>query len=193
MSYPSALEDLLEEGRLAVRGLVRFQFGTGTIGFWNGTGTLEYEDFPGAGTEYLANSLLSFSDIPMGMGTAAVPLTIEMPASADFGITPDLLAQIETLDYKGRAVTIYDAYFDPDTRELVHVEALYRGYVDTIDHTVEDGQMKLVANVETSALDNHRDGYRMASHEDQQLVSAGDMFFEHAARVNVERFEITLD
>lgn len=193
MSYPSALEDLIEDGRFAVRGLVRFQFGTGTIGFWNGTGTLEYESFAGAGVKYLPNSLLSFSEIPLGMGTAAVPMTIEMPESSDFGITPDLLAQIETLDYKGRPVTIYDAYFDPDTRELLHVEPLYRGYVDTIDHVVEDGQMKLVAHVETAALDNHRDGYRMASHEDQQLVSSGDLFFEHAAKTGVETFEITLD
>lgn len=193
MSYPSALEDLIEAGRLAVRGLIRFDLGTGTYGVWNGTGPLTYEDFAGAGVTYQPNALISVSDIPLGMGTAAIPLTIEMPESADWGLTPDRLAEIESEDYKGRPVTIYDAYFDPDTRELLHVEPLYRGYVDTIDHLVEDGVMKLVGHIETAALDNHRDGYRSASNADQQLVSAGDRFFEHAATVRSETFTITLE
>lgn len=188
MSYPSELEAMFEDGRFAVRGLVRFQFGTGTYGVWNGTGDLVY-----AGLTYRPNALISVSEIPIGMGMQAVPLTIEMPESADWGVTPDRLATIEDEDYKGRPVTIYDAYFHPDTRELVHVEPLYAGYVDYIDHVVQDGVMKLVGHVETGALDNHRDGYRTASHADQQLVSPGDMFFEHASRVNVETFEVTLD
>lgn len=193
MSYPSALESLLEDGRFVVRGLARFDFGTGTYGVWNGTGELVYEDFAGSGVTYKPNALIRVEDIPLGLGTAAVPLTIEMPESANYGVTPDVLATIEDEDYKGRPVTIYDAYFDPDSRELIHVEPLYRGYVDTIDHVVEDGVMKLVGHIETTALDNHRDGYRAANHEDQQLVSPGDMFFEHAARTGIETFEITLD
>lgn len=188
MSYPPALEAMIDEGRFAVRGLAKFEFGTGTYGVWNGTGDLIHE-----GVTYRQNSLITIEDIGLSMGTAAVPLIIELPESADFGLTPDRLAEIEEEDYKGGPVTIYDAYFNPDTRVLVHVEPLYAGYIDTIDHVVEGGQMKLVGRVETLALDNHRDGYRSASHADQQLVSAGDMFFEHASRVKTEIFEITLN
>lgn len=187
MTIPTDLQNLLAEGRAVVRGLMRFQFGEGTYGLWNGVGDLEHH-----GVTYRPNSLISVDDLALQMGTAAMPLKIEMPESADFGITPDILAQIDTLDYKGRTVTIYDAFFHPNTRALLHVEPLYVGYIDTIDH-VSDGQMKLVANVETTALDNHRDGYRSASHADQQLVSAGDRFFEHAATVKHETFTITLD
>lgn len=188
MTYPSALQDALDEGRFAARGLIRFQFGDGTHGVWNGTG-----EFVWNGVTYKPNALISVDDIGLQMGTAAAPLTIEMPESADFGVSPDMLAEIETLDYKGRPVTIYDAYFHPDTRELLHVEPLYSGYIDYIDHVHGRDGMKLVGHVETTALDNHRDGYRSASHADQQLVSPGDRFFEHAATVQHETFEITLD
>lgn len=188
MTLPSAVTDLLDQGRAAVRGMVKFEFSTGTYGTWNGTGTLTY-----AGLDYQQNALISIEDIPLGMGADAVPLTIEMPESADFGITPDVLAQIETVGYKGAPVTVYDAYFEPDTRNLLHVEPIYGGYIDTIDHTSDGSGFKLVGHVETSALDNHRDGYRSASNADQQLVSPGDMFFEHASRVQTETFKITLD
>lgn len=188
MSYPPALEDRLEEGRFAVRGLIKFQFGEGFYGVWTGSDEFEWD-----GVTYTPNALLEVDDLEQSAGTDAAPLTITLAASADFGLTPDVLATIETYDYKGRPVTIYDAYFDPDTRELLHVEPLYSGYLDFIDHDIANGEYKLVGHVETSALDNHRDGYRSASHADQQLISPGDMFFEHAARVQFETFEITLD
>lgn len=188
MSYPSSLETLLEQGRVSVRGMIKFQFGGGTYGIWNGRGDLIH-----GGVTYVPNSLIGVEDIAFGMGTEARAVRITMPESADFGVTPDLLASIEAEDYKGRKVTIYDAYIDPDTTDLLHVEALYAGYIDTIDHEIDGGEMRLVAHVQTKAIDNHRDGYRSASNADQQLISAGDLFFEHAAKVGFETFDVTLD
>lgn len=188
MTYPAGVQSNLDAGRFAVRGLVKFEFGTGTYGFWNGTGTLEWN-----GLSYRPNALIAIKDPPVRMGMEAVPLTIELPASADFGVTPDMLAQIENEAYKNRPVTIYDAHFEPDTRNLMHVEPLYAGYIDYIEHVRRRGTVKLVGHIETTALDNHRDGYRSASNADQQLVSEGDRFFEHAAKTQTETFEITLD
>ncbi|MFP3649152.1 hypothetical protein, partial [Paraburkholderia sp. SIMBA_054] len=74
----------------------------------------------------------------------------------------------------------------------LHVEPLYYGYVDTIDHVRDERSMKLVIHIETSALDNHKDGYRSASHEDQQIVSPGDRFFQYASLVKTEKHEITM-
>lgn len=186
MSYPSELEALLESGRVAIRGLLRVTLGSGTFGLWNGVGDFEY-----AGVTYRGNSLITIEDIPTDLGSQAVPLRIELPASADFGITPDMLSEIEQEDYKGRPIVIFDAFFEPDTRNLIHVEPLYSGFIDTIDHVRGNGEFKLVVNVETTALDNHRDGYRSASNADQQLVSAGDRFFEHAGMVRNETFKVT--
>jgi hypothetical protein len=188
MSYPPALEAMIEAGRFAVRGGIKMEFGEGTFGVWNGNDEFVFDD-----VTYIPNALISVDDIALQAGTAAAPLTITLPESADFGVTPDKLAEIETLDYKGRTVTIYDFYFDPDTRAFVHADPLHSGYVDVIDHRRSNGSSSLVGRIETAALDNHRDGYRSASNADQQLIAPGDLFFEHAARVQFETFDITLD
>jgi hypothetical protein len=188
MPFPSELEDLLEEGRIAIRSLIRISLPSGTIGFWNGVGTLTYES-----VDYVQNHFLRIDEPVFTTGTSANEFLIEMPESADFGITPDILASIEEEDYKNAPILVSDAYFDPDTRALLHVEPMLSGYVDYIDHSFDGTEFKLVGHLESSAIDNHREGYRGANHEDQQLVSPGDTFFEHAARVKHEYFDIEFD
>ncbi|MBX3580840.1 MAG: hypothetical protein KF810_02950 [Rhizobiaceae bacterium] len=189
MAFPSELEDLLDEGRVAIRQLVTYQLGSGTYGFWTGVGTLTIGEI-----DYVQNHIMTISEPVQATGSAAAVFTIEMPEKPDFEITPDLLTGIENEDYKNKPVVISDAYFDPDTRALLHVEPMVAGYVDTIDHTVDDnGAFTLIVNCMTRAIDNHRDGYRAANHEDQQLVSPGDTFFLHAGRVKNEYFDIRFD
>lgn len=188
MAFPETLEDLLDEGRIVVRSLVRVDLGSGPFGMWNGVGTLTWDD-----VDYIQNHLLAIEEPAYTTGTQANEFSIEMPESADFGITPDILAGIDSEDYKNKPITIYDAYFHPDTMELLHVEPMLYGYVDTIDHVFDDGQWKLRGNLESSAVDNHRDGYRAANHEDQQLVAPGDTFFEYAGIVKHEHFKIKFD
>jgi len=192
MAFPSELEDLLEAGTFALRSFVKISLPSGTVGFWNGIGTFTYDD----GTDevdYVQNHLLKIDEPVYTTGTSANEFTISMPESADFGITPDILTSIEDEDYKNAPIVISDAYFDPDTRALLHVEPMLAGYVDFIDHVFDGRTLELVAHLESSAIDNHREGYRGANHEDQQLVSAGDTFFEHAARVRHEYFDINFD
>lgn len=187
MAFPTRLQQLLAEGRVIVRSMGDFRFGTGTWHMWNGIAELQW-----GGNTYIPNQLIAIEEPPFQMGAEALPIVITMPTATDFGITPDILAQIESVDYKGRTVILYDAYFDPDTHELLLVEPMYRGFLDTIDHSFDNGEFVLKANIETSALENHRDGYRSASHADQQLVSAGDKFFEYASVIKRENFFITV-
>lgn len=187
MSYPTRLEELLAEGRTVVRGMVKLEFGGGTYGFWSGNYELLWE-----GVTYIPNQLGSVEEPVYGTGMEATEFQLVMPEASDFGITPDVLAQIESEDYKGRPVTVYEADFDPDTRALLHVEAIGFGYIDTFDHVSDQGVMKLIGNVISGALDNHRDGYRTASHEDQQLVSPGDLGFKNAGTIKTEYFDIKL-
>lgn len=187
MTFPTRLQTLLDEGRASVRSGARFEFGTGTYGLWNGKGPLTF-----GALEYWPNSIIEIEEAAQAMGTSAVPLTIKLPAKS--GLTPDRLLEIEQEDYKGRPVIVYDFYFDPDNMRagLLHAEPRFSGYLDTIDHVDSDGEIYLQGNVETLALDNFRDGYRTASHEDQQLVSPGDLFFEYASKVKNEFFDIKL-
>lgn len=175
--------DLFDTGAIAIRGLVKVILPSGTYGLWNGTGEEEFE-----GISYKPNSLISADEVAMGIGTSAIPFDITVPESANFGVTPDLLAGIENEHYKNAVVVIYDAYYEPNTRNLLHVEPMRSGYIDTIDHN-DDGQSSaLMVHCEDHRLDGHRNGYRTASHADQQLVSVGDKFFEYASEQTTEKF-----
>lgn len=187
MAFPTRLQTLLDEGRASIRSAIRFEFGTGTYGFWNGKGNITFGSLI-----YWPNSLIEVEEAANSTGTAAIPLTVKLPARS--GLTPDKLALIEQEDYKNRPCIMYDFYFDPDDKRggLLHSEPTYSGYVDTIEHIFEDGEIYLKGNIETLALDNFRDGYRSASHEDQQLVSPGDKFLEFASKVKNEYFDIEL-
>lgn len=186
MAYPSRLTQLLDEGRIAIRSGIKFEFASGTYAFCSGKSNIVAD-----GVIFLANNLIEIEEPTAIMGTAAVPLKMKLPAHEDFGLTPDILATIETTGYKGKPVTFYDFYFDPDDRSLLYVEKRFYGYMDTIDH-MGGVEFYLQGNAETSSLDNFRNGYRSASHEDQQLVFPGDGFFRYASGVKNEFFDISL-
>lgn len=181
MAFPARLQQLLNEGRAKIGSGMKLEFGTGTYGFFSGKGALDFN-----GLTYKGNTLIQVDEPAYGLGTTANPITVKLPAKS--GLTPDKLLLIENEEYKGRPVTFYDFYFDPDNNTFLHAEPTFYGFVDTIDHIREGGEAVLQVNIETEAIDNFREGYRYASHEDQQLVSAGDMLFEHAARTKNEFF-----
>ncbi|MBB4001598.1 DUF2163 domain-containing protein [Aurantimonas endophytica] len=165
---------LLDAGRAVIRGMVRFDFGTGIYCFWKGSAPFEFE-----GRTYLPGGVIEVDDIQGSYGSEAVGLTMRLAEAPDDGLTPAVLATIEQEDYHQRPVTISDAYFHPDTNALLLVEPVYRGLVDVIDH--ESGeQSALVIQCEGRALDNVKPGFRVRSTADQQSIWPGDRFYEHA-------------
>lgn len=177
INLPSDVLDLLDEGRADVRGMILFVLGTGTYGFIRSLQPMIY-----SGVTYQPGGLIEVSDIPGALDRSAQAFTVTLAASPDDGLTPEVLQTIEAEDYRDRPVTVYDAFFHPDTGALLHVQALKRGYVDTIDH-IDDPEngYTLVANCESRALDYTRTNSRRRTAVDQARRSAGDQFFEHAA------------
>jgi hypothetical protein len=188
VSFPTRLQEVLDEGRAIIRSGIKIVCTTGTYGFWNGKGDIVVD-----GLTYWPNALITVSEPVYGLGTAASTFTAELVAQRDSGLTPDKLLLIESEGYKDAPVTVYDFYFDPDDRSFLHAEPGAYGYIDTVDHSRDGGESKLIANVRSGAIANHRDGYRTASYEDQQLVSADDKFFQYASKVKHESFDITFD
>lgn len=186
INYSSEVLELLDRGLCDVRGLLRFEFGTGTYGFIRGRSLFEY-----AGLYYLPGGVIDVSDLPGGTGMEARKFTIRLAASPEDDLTPDVLRTIENEDYRDRPVRIYDAFFHPDTGALIDVRGIRRGYVDTIEHEENDKDgYTLVANCETRALDYSRTNGRVRSDEDQQRRIASikgqlgiqrDRILEHAA------------
>jgi len=176
MTLPSSVINLLDDGRITIVGLIRFDFGTGTYGFAKSATGLTW-----SGLTYQPGGMIQVSDFVSGTGTSAQQFTIELAASPDDGLTPEVLQQIELEDYRDRPVTIYDAYLHPDTGVLLHVEALRRGYIDQLRHEESDEGYKLVAECETRALDYSRSNYRKRNAADQARRAPGDKFYSNAA------------
>lgn len=167
----------LENGTADVRGLIKFQFGTGTYGFIK-----SQEPFTWAGLTYLPGGIIQVSDLSSGTGLTARQFEVSLAASPDDELTPAVLLTIEQEDYRDRPVTIYDAHFHPDTGEVIHVEAMKRGYVDVIDHREDDDGYQIVALCESRALDYSRTNGRKRTTSDQARRASGDLYFENAAK-----------
>lgn len=174
---PDEVLDLLDSGRIAIRGLIRFDFGTGTYGFIKSNQQFEFN-----GLVYKPGGAINVSDLTGATGMAAQNFTVTLASSPDDGLTPEVLQTIENEDYRDRPVTIYDAYFHPDTGALLFVQAMARGYVDTIDHIdTQQAGYTIIANCESRAIDYTRMNGRKRSNADQQRRSAGDGFFLQAS------------
>lgn len=177
INLPSDVLDLLDEGRISIRGLMRFDFGTGTYGFIKGVAPMTYN-----GLLYSPGGVITVSDFGTAIGLSAQQFTITLAASPDDGLTPEVLQTIENEDYRDRPVTIYDAFFHPDTNELLFVQAMKRGYVDVIDHvdTAAAGYT-IQASCESRGLDYTRMNARKRTNADQARRFLGDLYFQHAA------------
>lgn len=188
MTFPTRLQDLANDGRLVIRSALKVVTMDGSsYGFWNGSADITVD-----GLVYWPNSLIEITEPTYQLGTAAATFDIELVATQDSGITPDKLALIEGEEYKNGPASVFDFYFDPDTRAFLYASPGPYGYMDTIDHT-RDGsfQRKLVCHVQSGAIANFRDGYRSSSDVDQQLVSPGDKFFNYASIAKHEVFDIS--
>lgn len=174
----SDVKALYDSGSVISRQMVRISLGTEEIGFINGRESLTYN-----GVVYHPYSLFEVSDLSSGTGTSASgSFTLKLAARPDDGLTPEILQQIETVDYRDRPVTVYDAYFAEDGVSVLQVVPAKRGYIDVVEHidNAEDG-CYAVATCEGRQLDYSRTNGRVRSVADQKRRSSTDRFFEHAA------------
>ena len=102
-TYPKAALDAMDAGREVIIGLIRFDLGSGTYGFAKGP-----DPFPHGGITYQPSSVISVSELAMAPGTVAEGFTVELAASADDGLTPEVLSTIHDEDTRDRPVTVLD-------------------------------------------------------------------------------------
>jgi hypothetical protein len=179
MTLSTEVKDLYDQGRISTRQMLRFQFASGIYGFIS-----RAEPFTYSGVEYKPFGLIEVSDIGGGTGTSADGgFTLTLAESPDDGLTPDVLTQIESEDYRDRPVTVMDAHFHPDTGALLQVEVVARGYLDVVEHQVdpERGYI-LVARCEGRQLDYSRKNGRYRTMTDQARRAPDDKFYQHAAK-----------
>ena len=169
---------LAKEGIVAVN-MILFDFPSGYWGYWMGIGNFSWNGITWRG----AGSLIELQFAGEGTDLASRPLTARLRAVADTALDADTLATIESEAYSQRPVTLYTAYFDRDTRALISVEQEWAGIVDTFEHVEEDGDHVLVGHFESRSIDYTRRGAAIRSNGQQNLISAGDLFFDYVATV----------
>ena len=178
-TFGSTIIEALDDGRIGYTGMIRFDLGEGTFGFIRRSSALEFE---GVTYHPMAAGILVITDLPSTTGTSADGAVLELSESPDHGLTPDLILQIETYDYRDRPFTVYDLIVDPRTGEaLADPIARARGYINAIEH-VEDDARGFVARIECEgrAIDYRRTNGRIRSVTDQHRRAPGDTFLTHA-------------
>ena len=175
----TAVKNLYNDGRISTRQMIRFQFGSGIYGLIARSEPLTFE-----GVLYKPFGLIEVSDLGGGTGTTADgSFTLTLAESPDDGLTPEVLIQIEDEDYRDRPVRVMDAHFHPDTGELLQVETVARGYLDVVEHTIDQDRGYIItARCEGRQLFYSSTNDRVRSTADQQRRAPGDKFFEHAGR-----------
>lgn len=181
-TFSPTLLALLDEGRVSLAGMIRFDLGEGSYGFIRRSSAYTWG---GVTYQPMLEGLISVSGLPSGTGTAASGFTLTLSESPDDGLTPDVLLNIENYDYRDRPVTIYDLHMHPDTGAILgDPVAMMRGYINAIEHLTDPSSGYVMqVECESRALDYSRRNGRLASSEDQQRrapVGTVDKFFEHA-------------
>lgn len=186
-TYSPSLLTLLDEGRVSLAGMIRFDLGEGSYGFIRRSAPYTW-----AGVTYqpMLEGLISVSGLPSTTGTSASGFTLTLSESPDEGLTPEVLLNIENYDYRDRPVTIYDLHVHPDTGAILgDPVAMMRGYINAIEHVTDPSSGYLMqVECESRALDYSRRNGRLASNEDQQRrapTGTVDKFFEHAGTAGI--------
>jgi hypothetical protein len=177
-SYDADTLTMLATGRAASRGLILFDFPSGIYGFWTGLGPLVYDTVTYIG----AGSLIEVEAIGSAADLASRSIVCRLTSVPNSGLTPDTLATIENEQWHQSPVIVSRAYINPDTRALISVERVYRGYVDRIEHQDQVGGGAILAvYLESKSRDHMKRGYRMRGDADQRRVNAADEGLSHAA------------
>ncbi|HVL70366.1 MAG TPA: hypothetical protein VM434_00605 [Beijerinckiaceae bacterium] len=185
-AFTQATHDLLAGGALAERALIVVRLPEGDFGFWDDVFSATFPDhFPGV-TFTGSGSLISLDDVQQ-----TARQTVQALKGYLSGLDTGVLATLGTHNLHAGTVEIAKALYNPDSRALVAVVTVFRGYIDQdriVERPGDDGTLVSVLELtcESRAIELDRATHRRRSFADQQRFSAGDRFFEYTGRVGTK-------
>jgi hypothetical protein len=184
--YDSATLAQMNKRRIRRRDLLRIDLPSGVYGFWAGQGAFVYE-----GVTYVgAGRLLRIEGFGGGLDFSAQAFHVTLSAKPNSALTPDVLATVFSEQWHQAPVTLYRAYFHPDTFALLSVERVGRRVLDQLPLAIEAaGEAKLTAFLEPVTYDNPHRGYLKFGDGDQRLIDSDDGFFSFAATAGDQPIE----
>lgn len=159
-------------------GMILFDLGSGLYGFWEGIGPLSWNSITFKGNGSLIE--VDFGDETSG--NTAEQFTCTLWENREAGLTPDVLGTFFGETYHYRPVTVYEAWFDPDTRALAGNPIPFRrGVISNVVLAEDDnGRSYLRGTCLTRSINHTRRGWAKACDAEQRLISANDRFFDVA-------------
>lgn len=172
LALPSGIQDLLEEGRYAIRYMILAELDGGAAGLWNDTYALSYDDVtytPLAGN-------MTVSEIPASSNLDSDRVQIQVS-----NLLPSVAGFLENDDWHQRPATLFLAFLD-EAQAVQHVMARFSGYLDTAEtEDAAGGLAVLTFSIESNARELDRASGDTRSDASQRRRSATDGFFKHAA------------
>lgn len=175
LTLPTGIQDLLDEGRYAIRYMILVEKDGGDEGVWNGAYSLS-----SGGVIYtpLAGNMV-ISEVPASSNLDSDRVKVDVTH-----LLPAVAGILDNDDWHQRPCTLFLAFLD-DGGEVQHVMARFSGFLDTAEITdVADDLCTLSISIESNARELSRASGRTRNDADQRRVSATDGFFKHAANAN---------
>ena len=170
-------QSALNASGIVMRSMILFDFPEGYFGFWTGIGPLTRNTITFVG----AASLISVERDEESLELESNGGTARLRANPELGLTPDVLATIEEYAYRNRPVTIYRVLLNVTTGIMIDDPIVeWRGIVDLFTHDEgADGDYVLTGKFVSRSIDYTRRGPMVRSSAHQDLISAGDLFFDY--------------
>ena len=177
LTLPSGILDKLDEGRIALRWLVRFDLDGGSEGLWNDTYSVEVDSVTYAPTA----GNMQFDPLEASSDLDADQLRITVA-----GLLPSVTGILSGVAWHQRPVTVYRGFLT-DAGAVEHTVAVFSGFLDSlVIQDADDGFSTIDAIVESNNRELNRTTGRSRSDADQRGVSASDGFFKYAASANTD-------
>lgn len=146
------------------------QFVSGYVRFWSGFGPLTWNGHVWTG----AGQMGKISPVVESMQVRADNVTIELA-----GFDVDLLGKALDECRMDQTVKIWLGAFDDDLNVIADPTLAFAGLMD-VPTSAESGSRGVIQiTVENNLFELQRANERRYTHEDQQLESPGDMFFQY--------------
>lgn len=176
ISLPSSVLDLLNEGRCAVRWLIRADLDAGPEGIWNDTYPITFggvDFFPAAFTVGSIGSRV-------GLSSEQVEIVLSY-------LSPGVAAIMDGLAWHQRPILLSRAFLNP-AGEVLHVIPRFSGFMDAAPVADEaDGTASMILTAESNNRELQRSTGRVRSDADQRIVNATDGFFKHTTASAIDQ------
>lgn len=176
-SFDAATLALLDGDRIVQRDMLVISMPEGSFGFWSDVYSAQFPGYWPGVTFTGSGSLVEISE-----AIQTVSDEVQTMSATLSGLDGDVLQSIGAYNLHRATVEIACAQYDPDTRALVAIVPIFRGYFDRDEIRETGDDAVLVGEFVSRSRELDRSTNRTRTHADQQRTFPGDRGFEFTVK-----------